>query len=101
MEFDFSQSPRATLALILAVASYAGKYYYDFGQVCSAMWFGTYPPIFIIVATGFYYRLLSIPEAIESGRHRREEKEEEEYRQFLNNQEKLPSPPQPPPRIYW
>lgn len=101
MDFDISQSPRAAVALILAVATYAGKYYYDFGQVCPAMWFGTYPPIFILVATATYFKLLSIPEAIEIGRRRKQEKEDEEYRQFLINQKQEDSSPPPPPRNRW
>ena len=41
---------RLMVSFVGAVLIYAGWYWIHFGQVCPAMWFGTAPPIIMLIA---------------------------------------------------
>lgn len=73
--YDVNQDDlvRAGLALMIGVAFYAGFYWYQFGQWCIAMWFGTAPPLIIISAAVAAYRLLTVAQILNERKKRNDD----------------------------
>lgn len=96
-------SNKLLIAFLLAIAAYAVVYYVQFGQWCSAMWFGTYPLVFIAAGTSTLYKFLTFSDRIEKKRRQREEAEKAEFAEFTKISRATNIAPDYnfPPRNHW